>query len=162
MTARGGVAAFGLLALLAGPAQAGFFYTADLGGNLPLADCLGRAQATLDAYVAQSGSSEARVQVWSWSVEALGLRPGGIDAQITCPYRDGMVQLITLVLHVDNAYAANAVISDEIAALWEATPAPQPAPPQPAPAQPAPAQSEPAPAPAPEPAPAPAPAPANK
>lgn len=155
MTARGGVAAMGLLALLASPAQADWFSTSYLGSGMTTEQCVARSLATLQAYALQSDSVNASVTDSAWSAQAHDLAPGGIDVQLLCPYNDGIVVAVLMVVHGANSYVGSDAYGEAIIAVWEATPVPgaQAAAPAPAPS------TAPAPDPAPEPAPAPA---ANK
>lgn len=143
MTARGGAAALGLVALMSGPAQANWFSTSYLEGGMTTEVCVAQSLATLQAYAQQSGSVNADVTEAAWSAQAHDLAPGGIDVQLLCPYVDGIVQAVLLVVHGANSYVDSDTLNSALIAVWEATTAQ-------------------APAPASDPAPAPAPAPADK
>lgn len=124
MIVRGGVTALGLLALMSGPAQADWFLTYNMGSGLTTEDCVARGYATLQAYADQSGSTQAEVSEAAWSAQAHDLAPGGIDAQFICPYDDGIVVAVLLVIHGANSYVDRNTIGEALTAVWEATPVP--------------------------------------
>jgi hypothetical protein len=112
-----------LAALTFGTAAADAFRVGDLGPMPSRRACMETAAKVLEAYVAEHGglsvSSDAE-DPEGWATYAWGLRPGVIDAVITCPVVVNQVNAF-YTLHSSGERAAEFAdaAATRIRALWE-------------------------------------------
>ena len=118
MAARALIAA-ACLAALPAIAQAEGFFDRDLGDGGAPAECMDRAERTLNAYVRASGSTDGFIARGSWSVDGYHLEPGNIAVQFLCPYRDSHVSVAILVGHSDATGDAAEPVVSALAQIWD-------------------------------------------
>ena len=107
------------LTLLPTLALAEGFFDRDLGDGGSPAECMDRAERTLNAYGRASGSTDIYVARGSWSVDGYHLEPGNIAVQFLCPYRDSHVSVAILVGHSDATGDAAEPVVSALAQIWD-------------------------------------------
>lgn len=106
-------------ALMPATALANGFLTRDLGDGGPYELCLDRAVQSLQIYVDRTGARQAELDQGNWAAYAFGLRPGSVDVQIACPYRNNMSEVVLLTVHSTGGPDDRETVLSNIAEIWD-------------------------------------------
>ncbi len=104
--------------LVSVPVHAAGWTVDDLGSMSERADCMARAERTMQEYFRIHGGS-GDIGRSEWTLGGYGLRGSVIDALIICPIEAGLVEPFLIVHNSDNNNDARKIVADRLKAIWQ-------------------------------------------